>query len=189
MATQPITGLTYDDLAAFPDDNLRRELIDGELIVTASPSRDHQRAVMVIAAAFFAWCKEHGGEVYPAPLDVFLSPNTILEPDVLFVGPSHPKQAEDRYVEGPPDIAVEVSSPSTRRLEIVRKREVYERFGVPEYWYVDRQADRIELYLLTQVGYGAPRILYRGEVITTPLAPGLEIPVEEILGEPSDEDD
>jgi hypothetical protein len=51
MAAQPTTGLTYADLRAFPDDNLRRDLIDGELFVTPSPIPRHQRVVVKLAAA------------------------------------------------------------------------------------------------------------------------------------------
>jgi Uma2 family endonuclease len=188
MATQPITGLTYDDLAGFPDDNFRRELIDGELIVTASPATRHQRAVAALTSAFYAWCRQHGGEVFPAPLDVYFSHTTVLEPDVLFVGPSRRKQVEEKFVRGAPDIVVEVSSPSTRRLELIRKREVYQRFGVPEYWYVDLQSDRVEINELTGERYGDPRMRYRDDVLTTPLAPGLEISVGEVLGEPAPQD-
>jgi Uma2 family endonuclease len=188
MATQPITGLTYDDLASFPDDHLRRELIDGELIVTASPVPRHQRAVIAIAAALHEWCKRHGGEAFPAPLDVYFSDTTVLEPDVLFVSAARRKQVEEKFVRDAPDVVVEVSSPSTRRLELIRKREVYERFGVPEYWYVDLQSDRVEIHVLTDGRYDDPRMRYRGDLLTTPLAPGFEIAVDEVLGEPPTDD-
>jgi hypothetical protein len=73
MASQPQTGLTYEDLRAFPQDNLRREIIDGELFVTAAPATRHQRAVTVLVGSLFAHCKVHGGQVYPAPTDVYFS--------------------------------------------------------------------------------------------------------------------
>jgi Uma2 family endonuclease len=80
-------------------------------------------------------------------------------------------------------VVVEVSSPSTRRLELVRKRELYERFGVPEYWFVDLDADRLEVYRLDEHGrYGAPRLWARGETFESPQIPGFQLPVDEILG-------
>src|SRR5947208_15491974 len=119
MATEPkTTGLTYDDLQAFPEDNLRRELIGGELIVTASPATRHQHAVMVISAALFTWCRQHGGKVFPAPLDVYFSDVDVVEPDVVFVHPDNVAKVEKRFIRSAPDLVVEVSSPSTRRLEI-----------------------------------------------------------------------
>ncbi|MEX2552885.1 MAG: Uma2 family endonuclease [Actinomycetota bacterium] len=71
-----------------------------------------------------------------------------VEPDVLFVRADHVDRVENRYVRGAPDLVVEISSPSTRRLELVRKRDLYARFGVPEYWYVDLEAELLEVYAL-----------------------------------------
>src|SRR5687768_2303903 len=96
MATEPTTGLTYQDLLRmFPEeDNIRRELIGGELIVTASPSTRHQDAVMYIAAELYGYSKEHGGKVSPAPLDVYFSETDVVEPDVLFVRAEHLERRE-----------------------------------------------------------------------------------------------
>lgn len=183
MATQPKSaGLTYEDLQRFPDDNLRRELIDGELIVTPAPGGRHQDAVTEMLIALGLYAREHGGKAQPAPRDVFFEDTSVVEPDVLYVSPENLQRSEERFVRGAPDIVVEVSSPSTRRLEIVRKLELYERFGVPEYWYVDLEADRIEIHHLEEGAYGHPRLLGRGETLTSPVVPGLEIPVDDVLG-------
>jgi Uma2 family endonuclease len=186
MATQPITGLTYDDLAAFPEDNLRRELIDGELIVTAAPATRHQRAVAALTAELYQWPKANGGLVLPAPTDVCFSHTNVVEPDVLFVTADHLDRVERPFIRSAPDIVVEVSSPSTRRLELVRKRELYERFQVPEYWYVDLDADRLEAYRLDDGRYATPRLLGRGERLETDQLPGFGIDVDEVLGPPED---
>ena len=186
MATQPQTNLTYVDLASFPEDNLRRELIGGELIVTAAPLVRHQRAVMALAGRLFLYAKEHGGEVFPAPTDVFLSDIDVVEPDVLFVTQASIAKLESKFVRGAPDIVVEVSSPTTRRLELVRKRELYERYGVPEYWYADLDADRIEVYRLERDRYAPPTMLGRGDTLTSPLLPGFVVAVDEVLGDPPD---
>src|SRR5713226_3989394 len=137
MAIKPQTGLTYQDLQSFPEDNLRRELIDGELIVTAAPATRHQRVVAKLVHRLFTYCEAHGGEVLPAPLDVYFTETNVVEPDVLYVRPENLGRFEKRFFRSAPDLVVEVSSPSTRRLELVRKRELYERFEVPEYWDVD----------------------------------------------------
>src|SRR2546421_738995 len=116
MATQPKTsGLTYEDLRAFPDDNLRREIIDGELFVTASPIRRHQRVSMRLGAALFAHEMQYGGEVYPAPTDVFFSDSNVVEPDLLFLRPENLEVHDPDKVAPVPDLVVEISSPSTRR--------------------------------------------------------------------------
>src|SRR5881398_1201363 len=98
MATQPQTGLTYEDLQRFPEDNFRRELIDGELIVTAAPSLRHQRVVRRLTVLLDRYAEEHGGEVFPAPTDVFLDDRNVVEPDVLFVKPEHASKLERKLV-------------------------------------------------------------------------------------------
>ncbi len=181
MASPVQTGLTYDDLASFPDDNLRRELIDGELIVTPAPRVRHQDVVAWLTAELVAYAREHGGKAYPAPLDVYLSDRDVVEPDVLYVRPEHRSRLEERFLRGAADLVVEVSSPSTRHLELVRKRALYERFGVPEYWYVDLDAERVEVHRLTDARYGAPTLLRAGDELTSPVLPGLALNVGELL--------
>ena len=185
MAAPAPTGLVYDDLAGFPDDNLRRELIGGELIVTPSPRVRHQRVVTKLVAALFAYTEQHGGEVFPAPLDVVFTESDVVEPDVFYLRPESRGRLEERFLRGAPDIAVEVSSPSTRHLELVRKRDLYERHGVPEYWYVDLEIDRIEVFRLDEHSrYPAPVLLGRGETLDSPVLPGLQLRVDDILGSP-----
>ncbi len=182
MATEPKTVYTYEDLERFPDDNLRREIIDGELIVTAAPVPRHQRAVAALTYWLFGYAREHGGEVYPAPTDVFFSDTNVVEPDVLFVAASHLGRVGEKRIDSAPDLVVEVSSPSTRRLELLPKRELYERFEVPEYWYVDLDADRIEAYRLAGSRYGLPTLYGRGDRVTSSAVEGFGIDVNEVLG-------
>ncbi|MDP9342555.1 MAG: Uma2 family endonuclease [Actinomycetota bacterium] len=187
MATQPrTTRLTYEDLRAFPEDNLRRELIDGELVVTAAPSTRHQDVVVRLCIRLGLYAEERGGKLYVAPTDVFLADTNVVEPDVLFVRPENVSKVERPFVRGAPDLVVEVSSPSTRRLELVRKRELYERFGIPEYWFVDLEADRVEVYRLEEARHGPPALLSRADTLESPQAPGFSIPVADLLGPSED---
>jgi len=186
MAIEPKTQYTYADLERFPEDNLRREIIDGELIVTAAPATRHQQVVMTLAGELYQHVKTHGGRLFPAPTDVFFSDTNVVEPDILFVRPEHAARVERKFVRSAPDVVVAVSSPSTRRLELTRKRELYERFGVPEYWYVDLDADRVEVYALRAGGYGPPGILVRGDTLESDQVPGFVLAVADLLGEPED---
>ena len=187
MAIQPTTtGLTYQDLQDYPEDNLRRELIDGELIVTAAPAPRHQRVVAKLLHRLMAYTEVHGGEVLPGPLDVYFTDKNVVEPDLLYVRPQNLGRFTKQYFRSAPDLVVEVSSPTTRRLELIRKRELYERFGVPEYWFVDLDADRVEVYRLEESAYGRPVLFPRGETVDTAQAPGFSVTVDDLLG-PSEE--
>jgi Uma2 family endonuclease len=181
------TGLTYTDLAAMPEpgvDGLRKELIDGELYVTPAPIRRHQDAVLRIAGALLAHVDRVGdGKVYPAPTDVYFSERTIVEPDVVFIGPERAAQLEDpRYVDVVPDLVVEVSSPSTRRLDLVKKRGLFERESVPEFWFVDLDEDVVDVYRLDDTGhYGTPTTLGPADTLTCAAAPGFALRVADVL--------
>ncbi len=178
----PGTGsYRYADLATFPDDHLRREIIDGDLIVTPSPIVRHQDAVGNIFFRLRSYVSQSGGRTFVAPLDVYFADDNVVEPDVLFVGQGRAEQIAKKYIKDAPDLVVEVSSPSTRRLELVRKRELYQRFGVPEYWYVDLEADRVEVYRLSGGSYPPPELLYPGDTLTSPHLPGFAISVDEAL--------
>jgi Uma2 family endonuclease len=195
--TVPVaTGLTYDDLAEMPEpavDGLRRELVDGELYVTPAPIRRHQDAVLRIASALLAHVDEQqAGRVYPAPTDVYFSDRTVVEPDVVFLGPTQAAALEDpRYIDVTPDLVVEVSSPSTRRLDLVKKRGVFERERVPEFWFVDLDEEVVtsnsgcpvvDVYRLDEAGrYGTPVTLAIGDTLTCLAAPGFELPVADVL--------
>jgi Uma2 family endonuclease len=125
--------LTEDDLATMPDDGHRYELLDGTLLVTPAPNLNHQRCVGSLYA-LLRNARQSGHTVLVAPLDVRLSHITVLEPDVLVARRADLTPAR---LEGPPLLAVEVLSPSTRRIDLGSKRLAYEAAGVPAYWLVD----------------------------------------------------
>lgn len=166
--------LTYADLASFPDDGLRRELIDGELIVSPSPRTRHQQ----VLARLYLIVGNHiaasgGGEAFFAPLDVVFTDRNVVEPDLLFVADDQREILTETNVQGSPALVVEVVSDP--RLERVRKRDLYARFGVPEYWVVAPDADRVEVYRLRGDAYAKPEILEPGETLTYDRLPGLRI--------------
>ena len=142
METQ--APLVYEDLESFPDDNLRREILGGELYMTPSPTRRHQGVVLAIAIALSTHARRKGGHVYVAPLDTVLSAQNVVEPDVIFIAPDRQDTLGDKAVIGIPSLIVEVISPGTKGVDRGRKRDIYARFGVPEYWIVDPDANTIE---------------------------------------------
>ncbi len=179
-ATPAPVRFTYEDYLLFPEDGRRHELIDGERIVTPSAMEKHQRLVtrLILLLAGIAE-REKLGRVYTAPFDVILSGEDVVQPDVLFVEAEHEGRITERGVQGAPDLVVEVTSEGSRRLDEVVKRKLYERFGVAEYWVVDPEIEVVKVY--RREGEGFRRLgelsAEGGDVLATPLLPGLEIPL------------
>jgi Uma2 family endonuclease len=180
MAVLPQPRLTYEEYASFPDDGIRRELIDGEVHVTPSPVVRHQRIVLRVARLLADHVDaHHAGEVFIAPCDVMLSRHDVVQPDVVFVATSDAGIVTASNLQGSPTLVVEVvSDPRTDR---VRKRDLYARHGVPEYWIVDPDADRVEIYRLEGSAYPKPSILEPGEALASPSLPRLSIDVAGLL--------
>lgn len=139
---------TLEEVHALPDDGNRYELVDGELLVSPSPTLLHQRVVLRLAQALAGFVETLGGhELFIAPAAVTFSRRRELQPD-LFVLPlvDGVREAERFEDVGRLMLAVEVLSPSTARNDRYRKRSVYLEEGVPEYWVVDPGSRLIECW-------------------------------------------
>jgi Uma2 family endonuclease len=139
VATKIAHPKTYEDFLKTPDDGQRYELIDGEIVVSASPILVHQTAVFELAVIFRAFVKRRQlGKVVMAPMDVRLAPDIVVQPDFCFVrkGSLADNPNEER-IAGSADVMIEVLTPSNPGHDLVRKRELYARYGVAEYWIVD----------------------------------------------------
>jgi Uma2 family endonuclease len=124
---------TVHDLEAFPDDGNRYELIDGSLLVSPSPSYEHQKVAFQLGMRLEDVCPE-GLEVLLAPFGVRPSETTELQPDVLVF---REDDVTSRGLPVAPLLAVEVLSPSTKLVDLNTKKAVYQRMGVPSYWVLD----------------------------------------------------
>ena len=153
MATQPVVReWTYEEFARLPDDGNRYEVIAGYLYVTPSPETPHQVASgrFFIELSLFVTREHKLGEVLYAPVDVLLGPGDYLEPDIVFLRNEHKHYRTRRGIEGPPDLVIEILSPSSARQDRGVKRERYAHFGVPEYWIIDAERRRVEVYRLQE---------------------------------------
>lgn len=147
---------TYDDLQIITDDRNRYEVIDGELLATPSPTSDHQRASKRIFFELLTQIERAGlGEVFHAPLDVILTHTRVVIPDLLVVRNERRNFITQRGVETPPDLVVEILSPSSLRNDREVKRKFYGSVGVPEYWIADPAEHTIEVLALGPEGYVA----------------------------------
>jgi Uma2 family endonuclease len=188
MATgmpSPTAKLTYDDFVLLPADGHRHELLDGEHHVTPAPGLRHQRLLRRLLVALDAAAQADGaGEVLCAPFDVVVSRHDVLEPDLLFVSAERSAVLTAANAQGAPDLVVEILSPASRRLDEILKRDLYERAGVAEYWIVDPEAEAVKVLRRSEGGlFGRAHLLTRrdGDVLTTPLLPGLLLALEAVF--------
>jgi Uma2 family endonuclease len=178
--------LTYEDFVQFPDDGKRHELIDGEHYVTPSPNTKHQRVSGNLYFLIRTWLEEHPvGQIFYAPFDVVFSNFDIVEPDLLYLSTGRVQQVlTEQHVTGAPEIVVEIASKGTRKRDETIKRRLYERCGVSEYWVVDPLLDVVRVYLRNGEVFSRPNELSmeRGDVLTSALLPGLELPLARVFG-------
>ena len=147
VQAKPKAKLTYDDYANLPGDE-RYELIDGELILVAAPYIIHQWISKKLYALLMAVEELGLGLVFYAPVDVVLTDNDVVQPDLLFISSKRSDIITEPNVQGAPDLVVEILSRSTSRLDRTRKRELYERHQVKEMWLVDPEVRKIWVLLL-----------------------------------------
>ena len=155
------------------------ELSSGRLHVLEMPTPDHQRVVRRLARFLEAWTDVHGGEVFFAPLPVRLWSEKFREPDVMLFLAEHGARVKERYVE-PPDLVIEVVSPSTAVVDRGEKLWEYARAGIPEYWVVDPAAGMVDVFVLEGEQYVHHGHASRGERFHSPLL-DREVAVDEVL--------
>jgi Uma2 family endonuclease len=134
---------TREQVLNLPADGNRYELVDGELIVTSSPSWRHQIVLGALYDALSPYVRSAGlGRVLWSPADLELEPGQVNQPDVFVLPPSAPIE---RWKDAPlPLLVIEALSPSTARYDRGLKRRFYQRAGVPEYWIVDIDGGVVE---------------------------------------------
>jgi Uma2 family endonuclease len=187
VKASPVVKLTYDDFVHFPDDGKRHELIGGSHYVTPSPNTRHQVISGRLHALMWAYLDARPiGQVFQAPYDVVFSDIDVVEPDLLYVSNGRTANViTPMHARGAPDLVVEIASKGTRKRDETIKRRLYERDGVTEYWVVDPDIDVVRVYRRQGDAFGRPIELTReaGEVLTTPLLPGLELSLARIFRE------
>jgi Uma2 family endonuclease len=176
--------LTYEDLLKLPDDDKRHELIDGVHYVMSSPVLRHQRVVRRLGLSIGVHVDATGcGEVFFVAVDVVLSPYDVVVPDLVFVSPERSHLLQEKNIPGPPDLAAEVLSPSTRHKDRVLKRRLFERERVREYWILDAERNTVRVYHMGPAGYGEGVELSAAadDVLTTDLLPGWSLPLSALF--------
>lgn len=135
---------TMEDYKRLPEGTLA-ELIDNVIHMSPAPTQDHSRISTDIVAQLWIHCKSFA-EVYHSPFDVYLdAKENAVQPDILVIFHDNPGlKRKTKHFHGAPDFVVEVLSPGNQLYDRVTKRNLYERFGVKEYWLVDSVTKRAQ---------------------------------------------
>jgi Uma2 family endonuclease len=141
---------TYADFLEW-DESVRYEVMDGEALMLAAPDRVHQNISMALSNQLYDFLKGKTCKVYAAPFAVRLNPaadlsdDTVFEPDIVVV--CDPSKLDKRGCNGPPDLVIEILSPSTARYDRIVKLRRYQQAGVREYWIVDPETNSVQVFL------------------------------------------
>ena len=169
-----------------PRQEQRCELIDGVVYMAAFPIPDHQFLAMALAALLWQQIVEPGLGIVYQVAGVVVSENSALGPDIVVVRAERVGIIGATVIDGgPPDIAVEVLS-SNRHTDLVRKRQLYESAGVPEYWILDGDADTLTALALGDDGtYQERAVLTAADTLTTSLFPEFSLPLAQVFDHPA----
>lgn len=157
------------------------EIVDGQVVLTMSTTDPHRHVVVELGCDLTLWARAHGALVASQTFAVQTTRTRRREPDLLVVLAEHRDRVTHDGMDGPPDIAVEVLSASTRRIDLVDKRAEYAELGVAEYWVVDLDAGEVRCAAPPDAPW---RTLRRGDVLTSAVLPGFEVPLDRILPPP-----
>lgn len=164
LSTEPRGKLTYEHLVLFPEDGNQHEIINGRHYMNASPIPRHQTVSRLIQFQLMGQIEVAGhGQVFNAPINVQFDDFNVVEPDLVIVMNINRIVTETK-IKGVPNLVVEILSPSTRKRDQTLKKELYEHYGVPEFWIVDADEQSVKRYQLgddQQYGVAAE---HRGEI-------------------------
>jgi Uma2 family endonuclease len=175
MSTFTPKGLkwTYDDYAQIPDDGQRHEIIDGEHYVNPSPSTLHQHVSKRLQYQLYTRIELVGlGVLFNAPMDVQLSEHDIVQPDLVIILKENVRKITPANIQVAPDLVVEILSPSNMDYDRSTKRNLYERFGVREYWVIDPFEQQVDQWVLRDEKYV---LMPKSKVLTLSIVNGIEL--------------
>lgn len=173
------TKATIKDYKKLPEGS-PYQLIEGELVMSPAPKPIHQIVSGNLFEALRKFLKDKGILLY-APVDVYLDEENVFQPDLLFISEERKDILKEDGAHGAPDLVVEILSPSTAYYDLRKKKEVYERAGVKEYWIVDPEMRSAEVYVNEKGKFRLLQELREKGSIRSQIIEGLSIPLENIF--------
>jgi len=172
---------TYADYCVLPQDFNRHEIIEGDHVVTPSPTTRHQHVLVKLTSVLDRHVSVNNlGIVLAAPMDVLLAPTSVVQPDLLFISKKRRSIITEANIQGPPDLVVEVLSPSTAAIDRGGKMALYGRYGVPHYWILDARHLSLETYEIRESEYELISQFKKGDPVKLRLFPDLAISLADL---------
>jgi len=184
--TVDLKHLTYDVYLAMPEMKQRYSIIDGELVMAAAPTTNHQRIILEIALKLTPFVRERQlGEVFLAPVDIVIrrEPLRTRQPDLLFISQERRSITTPQVIEGGPDLVIEILSPSNTRRGLQGKLEDYQRIGVREAWVIAPPGQTVEVLQFSAEAIQRSGLYGLGDTIVSQVLPELHLTVDEIFPE------
>ncbi len=173
---------TYQEYLELPDDGKRYEILKGRLEMTPAPSTRHQDVSRNLGTILWDFVKRHDlGKIYYSPVDVIFDQINVVEPDIIYISKERQELIREKGIFGAPDLIIEIQSPGTLHVDAKRKKDIYERFGVREYWIVDPSEKKVEVFMLKGGGYKLEGIYTEGDSIECKTIKGLSVPLSEVF--------
>ncbi len=182
------SGYSYADYLKWDFEEIV-ELIKGKVFKkAAAPNRKHQEVSMSLSRTLGSFLKGQKCKVYAAPFDVRFARNpedkkvdSVVQPDISVI--CDPSKLDDRGCFGAPDLIVEILSPSNNRVELQNKFELYQEFGVREYWIILPVECTVQINTLIEGKYQSSKLFTSGDKIQSIVLPGFELDLEEVFSE------
>lgn len=172
---------TYYDYTLLPEDK-RYELIEGDLSMTPSPTSRHQIISGNLHFHLSDYVRKKGlGIVLAAPMDVVLSDEDVVQPDLLFISNDRKGIMGEKNIRGAPDLVIEILSPTSLERDAVIKRKLYAKHAVREYWIVNPDEKTIEVMTWSEKGFQTVQAYPRGATLRSPLLAGFSLSIDEIF--------
>jgi Uma2 family endonuclease len=176
------TRFTWDDYRSWGDDR-RWEIIDGEAFdMSAAPLVRHQLVSQNLHTHLRAFFTGKKCQVLYAPVDLKLSEDDVVQPDLLVV--CDPNQIKSTHIDGPPSLVIEITSPSSQTHDRVHKMNLYARAGIPEYWIVTPYPALIEVFILDGGSYRLHGGYEDRHTLKGATFPQLALPLKEVFDFP-----
>lgn len=184
--TIDLKHLTYDAYLAMPEMMARYSIVDGELVMAAAPTPNHQTILLELSVKLAPFVREHQlGRVFIAPCDIVIrrEPLCSRQPDLMFISNARRYIIGQQVIEGGPDLVIEILSPSNTRRELQGKLEDYQTIGVREAWVISPEGRTVEVLQLSWEAIQRSGLYGLGDVIASQVLSDLRLTVVQIFPE------